>query len=225
MRRIDEVDTLRGIAIVLMVIYHVVFDLDFLRIADIGLHELPWILFQRLIGTMFLLLVGVSLVLSDRRNPDYMHHARRAAKLGIVALAITLVTWIYPHDGFIRFGIIHLIAVSALIAPLFLRLGPINIVIGIALIVSGLKINYTDIDYMFWLGWIRPDYMAFDHYPLVPWFGVVLIGLELGNRIDSWKRRVPVSRLLSYLGRNSLSIYLAHQPVILGILMLWLMAK
>jgi uncharacterized membrane protein len=217
--RIEEVDVLRGVAIVLMVIYHLFFDLHFLGMASIDLYDLPWVLFQRVVGTLFLLVVGISLVLSEKKKG---HHAKRAAKLGAVALLITVATWVYPHTGFIRFGIIHMIALSTLIAPFFLRFGRLNIVIGLLVIAAGIEIHYTDIDYLFWLGLIRPDYMAFDHYPMVPWFGIVLIGMELGKRIEEWKGYVPVSSILSLLGRNSLLIYLIHQPLLIAMFLLLL---
>jgi uncharacterized membrane protein len=134
---------------------------------------------------------------------------------------ITAATWLYSPDGFIRFGIIHMIAISTLIAPFFLRFGRLNLLIGALLIVAGLQIHYTEIDYLFWVGLIRYDYMAFDHYPLVPWFGLVLIGLELGKRIGSWKKIVPVNGLLSLLGRNSLLIYVIHQPLLIAALLLF----
>ena len=221
MERVSSVDVLRGSAIVLMVIYHILFDIYLFGMADIDLYGLPLVLFQRLIGGMFLLLVGVSIVLSEKRNQEgYIHHARRAGKLALIALLITAVTWIYPHEGFIRFGIIHMIALSTLIAPLFLRLGKLNIILGILIILAGLQIHYTDIDYLFWLGLIRYDYMAYDHYSMVPWFGMVLIGIELGKKIDLWKDIVPKNALLSFLGRNSLAIYLIHQPLLIGALLL-----
>jgi uncharacterized membrane protein len=150
-----------------------------------------------------------------------VHHVKRAAKLGAVALLISAATWLYSPEGFIRFGIIHMIAVSTLIAPFFLRFGKLNIVIGLAIILAGLQAHYTDNGFLFWLGPIRYDYMAFDHYPLVPWFGLVLIGLELGKRIGSWKKIVPVNGLLSLLGRNSLLIYIIHQPLLIAALLLF----
>ena len=219
MKRIGEVDALRGIAIILMIIYHFFFDLDYLGIADINLNDIGWILFQRVIGSMFLLLAGISIVLSERKHHDYMRHARRAAILGAVALLITAATWIYPHEGFIKFGIIHMIALSTLIAPLFLRFGWMNVVLGIIIIAAGLQVHYTDIDYLFWLGPITKGYFALDHYPLVPWFGLVLIGTYLGQKIEFKNRK---EGWLEIMGRNSLMIYLIHQPVIyflLGLLL------
>lgn len=221
MKRVQEVDVLRGTAVVLMLIYHLFFDLYFFSLADIDLYGVQMVIFQRIVGTMFLMLVGISLVLSESRNKEgYSHHAKRAARLGSAALLITLATWIYSPEGFIRFGVIHMIAVSTLIAPFFLRFGKLNVALGAMLILAGIRTHYTDIGWLFWLGPIRHDYMAFDHYPLVPWFGVVLIGLELGKRIESWKGFVPDNRMLSLLGRNSLLIYLIHQPLLIALLLL-----
>lgn len=221
MERVGSVDVLRGSAVVLMLIYHFLFDIYLFGISDIDIYGLPLVLFQRVIGSMFLLLVGISLVLSERNNKEgYIRHARRAGKLALVALLITAVTWIYPHQGFIRFGIIHMIALSTLIAPFFLRLGKLNIILGLIIILAGLQAHYTNLDYLFWLGLIRYDYMAYDHYSMVPWFGLVLIGMELGKKIELWKGIVPSSGILSLLGRNSLAIYISHQPVLIGIVLL-----
>ncbi len=228
--RIREIDALRGLAIILMVIYHIIFDLWFLGFADVDFRALPLLLFQRSIGTLFLLLVGVSLHLSQTRNREgYRHHLRRGLILGLVALAITLVTYIYPNKWFITFGIMHCIALSTLIAPLFFRLGRLNVLLGLIIIASGFLAYEIRVEtpYLFWLGLIRPDYTALDFYPMLPWFGIVLIGVYAGQVFypdGAARLRIrgsAVADALCWMGRNSLSIYLAHQPVIIGILLLY----
>ncbi len=215
MDRVGDVDIIRGAAIILMVIYHVFFDLWYLDLADINIFSLEMTIFQRIIGTLFLAVVGISIVLSERRQQDYFRHLRRAAFLGTIALAITAVTWIYPHEGYIKFGIIHMIAVSTAIAPFFIRFGRWNILFGLAIIALGLQVHYTDIGFLFPLGLVRVDYMALDHYPLIPWFGVVLLGMYVGEKIEFKNRK----NWLGILGRNSLLIYLVHQPIIFSLLL------
>jgi len=78
MARISEVDLLRGVAIVLMVVYHFFFNINFLGITHINLYDTGWILFQRIIGTLFVFLAGVSLTLSESRHKDYRRHVKRA---------------------------------------------------------------------------------------------------------------------------------------------------
>lgn len=66
-----------------------------------------------------------------------------------------------------------------------------------------------------------------DYFPLLPWFGVVLIGIWLGNtaysngarrfRLPNWQ--VPALTFpLGWLGRHSLTIYLIHQPLLFALL-------
>jgi len=74
-------------------------------------------------------------------------------------------------------------------------------------------------------------FYTLDYEPLFPWFGVILIGIAVGvwlypkgNRrfsLSFWGENVPpVLKFFSFLGRHSLFVYLGHQPVILGGLML-----
>jgi uncharacterized membrane protein len=229
-KRIIEIDALRGVAILMMVIYHFIFDIRFLGFASFDLYSLPLVLFQRSTGSLFILLAGVSIVLSESRNTEgYMHHVKRAVLLGAVALAISLATWIYPHDAFITFGIVHFLALSTFIAPFFFRFGKLNAVLGIAFIAMGLVAGgiETDSGLLFWLGLPNANYTALDYYPMLPWFGIILFGLSIGQTIFKngepvWKpmpATSPLSGFLSFLGKNSLTIYLIHQPILIGLML------
>jgi uncharacterized membrane protein len=224
MERLPEVDALRGVAILLMVIYHFFFDLAYLGLAEIQIFDLPWMLFQRTVGTMFIFIVGMSLVLSEEKNQEgYARHAKRGLKLAAVALLITAATWVYPHEGFIMFGIIHFIAAATFLAPLFLRLGKWNIAIGLATILAGFYVNTlkTDLPYLFWLGIIYPGYRQLDHYSMIPWFGIVLLGIYAAQRLypaakSRFKEHPWYVEKLAFLGRHALLIYLIHQPIMFG---------
>ncbi len=226
--RITSVDAARGLAILMMVAYHVLFDIQYFGIANVDLQGIPLTLLQRATGTLFVLIAGVSLTLSESRNREgYLHYVKRGLMLGAVALLITVATWVYPHEGFIQFGIIHMIALSSLIAPLFFRLGRMNVALGAIIVLAGIYIGtsgiVTDTHWFFWLGINDPSYQALDNYPMLPWFGVVLIGIWLGQSLFPAGRaggRIPVqgNAQLAFLGRNSLAIYLTHQLVLVGII-------
>lgn len=224
--RIASVDAARGAAIVMMVAYHVFFDIQYFGIAQVGIGRFPLSLLQMATGTLFVLIAGVSLTLSESKNTEgYVHYVKRAAALGAVALLITVATWVYPHDGFIQFGVIHMLALSTLIAPLFFRLGWMNLVLGALIVLAGTQLSMTaDTHWLFWLGINDPGYHALDNYPMLPWFGVVLIGVWLGQSlfpaaVKKGPTRLPGEAALAFLGRNSLAIYLAHQPVLVGTVM------
>ncbi len=215
----------------MMLVYHLLFDLWYLGLADVDIRSLPLVLFQRSIGLSFVLLAGISITLSESRNASgYARHARRAAILGAVAIGITAATWIYPHKGFITFGIIHFMALAALVGPLFLRLGRWNVLAGLLIIAAGLAANAAHVDtpYLFWLGLTDADYRALDFYPFLPWFGVTLLGIAAGqqffpNGAGRW-RAAPsgiAGKALEFMGRNALTIYIAHQPLWVAGLLAW----
>lgn len=226
-KRLSWVDGLRGIAIIAMVVYHFLFDAYFLRLFPVPIHDLPLVIFQRSIGTLFLLLVGVSMALSEQRNSEgYLRYVKRFLFLGIIALGITLATFIYPSNGFIQFGIIHFIAVATLITPLFLRLKHLLLPIGLIIIGVGWWISSITIQnpYFFWVGLRTADYFALDHYPLLPWIGVVFIGVYIGQKLVEKKLTNPHDffshPVLVWLGKKSLMIYLIHQPLLVALILL-----
>lgn len=209
----------------MMLAYHVFFDLDYFGMAAVRLDGLPLVLLQRVTGALFLLVAGISLTLSEARNREgCWHHAKRALALAGVAALITLATWVYPHEGFIKFGIIHMLAVSTLIAPFFFGLGRLNVLLGIAIIATGIPLGHMQADtpWLFWLGITYPGYSALDHYAMLPWFGVILIGIYTGQTLfpGGWSpfrfARCAALDSLALMGRNSLLIYVAHQPLIIG---------
>lgn len=67
MARLWEVDLIRGMAVVSMVIFHLAFDLNYLGILRIDLDSALWFYLARLTASLFLLLVGISLTLSHSR--------------------------------------------------------------------------------------------------------------------------------------------------------------
>ena len=236
--RLWEVDFLRGLAIIMMVIFHLAYDLDFFRIYEIDLSHGFWFYLARFTATLFLLLVGISLTLSHSRaklSGELSQYPLRLLKRSLwimsLALGITLVTYIVIGRGFIVFGILHLISISILLAYPLLRLGMMNALLGLAAILLGLYIQELDVDFfwLIWLGLAPQSFASLDYVPLLPWFGVVLMGMaggallykDLVRRfplpdISAW----PLARGLAFLDRNSLAIYILHQPLLLDLIYL-----
>jgi uncharacterized membrane protein len=231
-----EIDATRGIAIVMMILFHILFDLTFLGIAPWPGSVIFWRIFAFLTATLFLFLVGISYTISAAHASRYMDRRAFFLKylkrgLGIFALGmlVTAVTWLYLGTGYVVFGILHLIGLSIILAPLFFRFTWGNLVAGTGIILLGFLIrDISGPAYLLWLG-IHPDlFYSVDYTPLIPWFGVVLIGMFAGKILYPEGRKIFLADLkppslvrgLMFLGRHSLLIYLLHQPVIIIILTL-----
>ena len=101
-QRFWEVDALRGVAIVMMVIFHLMWDLwAFHVLPDVVLWAGFWKYFQRTTATLFIMLVGVSLTLSYRRaaakqgtdGPQVLIRARASSAWLVVTVATRLFGW------------------------------------------------------------------------------------------------------------------------------------
>lgn len=243
-RRYWEVDAVRGVAIIMMVIFHLMWDLWAFRVLpDVVLYAGFWKYFQRTTASLFITLVGVSLTLSHQRalaarGPKrlYWKFFRRGAMIFGLGMVITLVLWtlsmVGVHVGHIEFGILHLIGFSIAAAYPFLRLRWTNFILWMAFFVAGYFVQgvHVDTTWLVWLGLTPVRYTPVDYFPIIPWFGVVLLGIFLGNTLYPQGRRsfllpdlsgtLPI-RVLDFLGRHSLLIYMIHQPILFAILALF----
>jgi uncharacterized membrane protein len=236
--RFWEVDLLRGCAILLMVLYHLVFDLNYFAVYDIDISTGFWSAVARVAASLFLLLVGLSLTLSHSRarllgqdDGFFFHLLKRSAWILTWALGISVVTYLFIGKGFIVFGVLHLIGLSLLLAYPFLRLQKANFIFGLLFILFGIYIQNISVGFpwLFWLGLTPAGFYSVDYFPVFPWLGVILVGMGLGNLLyPSYRRKIQVPDLscqtfvkaLGFLGRNSLAVYLIHQPVIIAFLYL-----
>lgn len=233
-----EIDSLRGLAVIMMVVFHIFFDLDYFNVYSINLKILPIQIIQYFIATTFITIVGISLTLSYNKKKSHLSTKRitlilisRGLKIFCIGMLITVITWFYPNQGYIVFGILHFIGLAIILAIPFLNHKKILLFIGIISVLFGIFLRsfIVNFDYLFWLG-LRPyRFYTLDYFPLFPWFGVVLIGVFFGNLLyPGGKRRFNIqdysnSKFISFfrfLGRKSLIIYLLHQPVIVGMILL-----
>jgi len=229
-QRLILIDALRGVAIVLMVVFHLCYDLSYFGLVGFDFYnDSFWLNARTFILSSFLLLVGVSLVLSSARGLFNRRYVWRLAYLTASALLVSLGTWWMFGERLVFFGVLHFIALASLLGLLFVRAGRFNVVFGVVLILIGSQYQSTWFDEVGrrWIGLMTYKPGTEDYVPLLPWFGVVLLGiaagpglLRLAGRCELLRRNGLVAGL-AFGGRHSLLIYLLHQPVLIGLLALW----
>jgi uncharacterized membrane protein len=240
-QRFIELDILRGLAILFMIILHLFWDLDYFGILPLNKNFYS---LNIIVPVIFFLLVGICQTVNNNKyknQPRKMHLRTIQRGLWILSLGmlLTLLTAVFLPDRPILFGVLHCIGCCLILSTLLLRFKSANILLAALIIVSGLTIGFlytAENPNMAELatGIHEPNIGAhtIDYFPILPWFGVCLLGIVLGNILykDNKRRyRLPdlskykPTKIFSWLGQHSLSIYLIHQPLIAGVLFLVLM--
>ena len=237
--RLWEIDFIRGIAIVLMIAFHFIYDLNHYKIIYYRLWTGPFAIAASITASIFVVLVGVSLTIAFNKRKKHTNHSqiyaqfiKRGVKLFGLGLIITLVSWIIIPERFVIFGILHCIGLCIILSIPFLRFVTLNLILGSIIIIVGLSLRLMtfDFNYLIPLGFLPPNYFTIDYFPILPWFGVVLIGISIGHMLyPDGKRRFHfikrstrgLPEKICFIGRHSLLIYFAHQPVLVGIIMLF----
>jgi uncharacterized membrane protein len=228
--RIDMVDLARGLALIGMAFYHLSWDLAEYRLIPPALpFSPPMRLYSHGVASAFLALVGVSLALAHRDRLKLPAFWRR---LGIVSGAAALVTgasFVFAPAAVIWFGVLHCIAVASLLALPFVEAPAwASLLIGALAIAIPFFVHSKLFDppALMWLGLGEALPNTLDWRPLLPWAGIVFLGLgvarlpELIDRLASpgrWRATSTTARALCFGGRHSLPIYLVHQPILMGL--------
>jgi uncharacterized membrane protein len=242
--RFIELDVLRGILIALMIFFHLLWDLDYFGIVSLN-HQIYQ--FQEAVPPVFFLLVGICLVVGKNKNlsktpqeqKKYDRHLiLRGLKIFGFGMALTIVTVIFMPDRPIIFGVLHFIGLSIILSIPFIRLKYCNILFASLIILAGIIIGQYPIEnptvFHLVIGLHQANIWSYtiDYFPLIPWFGATLVGIVVGSILyKDNKRRFYLPDLskyksfttLSWVGKHSLAIYLLHQPVIAGVLFIFVL--
>ncbi len=227
--RIWELDALRGLCILGMIAVHLVFDL--VSFAGLRLHIPAWFTFMQQYGhVLFILISGICATLAARsfRRGVIVFGA------GLLVSYVTLFMDVVLGMGEIRiwFGILHLLGACMMLYPIFKRLpfwalailGAAFLALGVWM--SGVRVS---VDFLFPLGLCSGKiFTGSDYFPLFPGLGWFLLGAAIGKtayrRKASLLPKVPADalplRFLRFCGRHSLEIYMLHQPILTGIVLL-----
>lgn len=236
-------DTIRGLLVIGMIVYHLLFDLYYMFDADI-----PWFtgqgmrLFQLSILSGFVLLSGFCFSMGKRK-------IFRAAQVLVCGFIITIVTYIFMPSQKILFGVLTCLGLCMLLMTVLekplSKLPPVFgflLFVMLGLLTYGVRSGYIGLytyplfdlpdawyttSFLFPLGLKNADFRSSDYVPLLPWFFVFVSGFYLHKIVYKSEKAKRALRYgikpLAVVGRYSLWIYMAHQPIIYGVL--WLIFK
>jgi uncharacterized membrane protein len=224
MNRIYLLDNLRGIAFLFMVLQHIFYFYDVSNNYQTKTASNKLVDYSGIIArTLFVLLAGYSVYMAykkdinnkkDNKNNYIQKRITRSFEICIHALLITGVTYLLYPQYFIRFGILHFIALGTFIITLLAPYKKLTLLFLIFTILFKYpKINNV-IDT---ITGASVNYNMMDYFPLNKWLPVLTLGLVIGQHIDISKIQIPMAenKFLSYLGKNSLNLYTLHVIILL----------
>jgi uncharacterized membrane protein len=173
------------------------------------------------------LLAGVSLALAQRTESGSARFWRHVAMIAACAVAVSVASYLVFPRSYIWFGVLHAIALSLILIRPLVAYPRIALAGGIAVIVIGNTVTSSGFDQRAWgwLGFMTSKPITEDYVPLFPWMGVMLVGIAVGHALirNGFRAVAPIGRgprVLAWLGRHSLAVYMLHQPILIGLLYL-----
>jgi uncharacterized membrane protein len=230
--RYARLDALRGAAIVWMAGFHLCFDLNhfgFLLPRQDFYRDPLWTVQRLLIVGLFMTVAGLSQAVALEAAPAPQRFWRRWAQIAACALLVSAGSALMFPRSWISFGVLHGFAVMLVLARWAAPLGAGLWPLGALLIALPRFVQHPLFDTRAsnWVGLVTHKPVTEDYAPVLPWLGVMLWGLAAGRWLLARRRQTLAGDLprglrpLALLGRWPLSLYMLHQPVLIGALLAW----
>jgi uncharacterized membrane protein len=237
-KRFIEIDVLRGLAILLMMFGHLLWDLDYFGL--IPMNNVIYASLQSFVPQLFFILVGMSIIVSKKKieaspqsseNAFYKRLIIRGLKVIGLGMILTIGSLIFIPSTPVYFGVLHCIGLSIILAVPFLKYRKYCFLFAFLFMFIGWQIgqinfqNPNILQFILGLHPVTVYQMTVDYFPLLPWFGITLLGVVIGDVLycgNKRRFRMPEisnyrpTKLFSWMGQHSLGIYLIHQPILAG---------
>ena len=222
MKRNYFIDKFRGFTIISMVLFHLMYNINYywqVSWYDGTLLNKIW---QLSIATSFFTISGLT---SNFLNPS--KNIKRGIITSIIGFAISLVTYLFAPEQSIIWGVLNGLGAAMIITGLLQKYFKINeklfFVFFLLFIITynvprgslyGIFKNLYDKN-LFILGFPGESFTSSDYFPIIPWLFIFIGGYLLGKVIRIKDRSSKTNdSFLAKIGRHSMEIYLAHQIIL-----------
>ncbi|MDD2518638.1 MAG: heparan-alpha-glucosaminide N-acetyltransferase [Bacilli bacterium] len=213
-KRIFEIDILKIIAVALMVIFHLVYDLNEFLGLNVIYESGFWYFIGRISAITFIIISGINSGFSK----DIL---KKGIMTFFVGMLISLITFFVFKGQFVRFGILHFLGVCMILYPILKKIDKWMLLMFTLIILFGINTSLYDIKIFIFFDNVLGK-ASVDYYPLFPYIGLYILGIFL-YKVFYYKKLSILNlytenKLIIFTSKQSLLIYLIHQPLILFIM-------
>ena len=208
-----------------MMVYHFIWDLGYFKFIELEtVTQGLFLVFAQCIGASFIIISGISfriLILSHGFRKKFL---KRLSTLVFICIVITSVTFFIDNNSFIFFGILHLLATCSIISYLLIKVSTkytLFILFFTCSAMSVANVNYNLPAYLSWIGFNQSVPISNDFYPLFPWLSFYLTNYYI-DKTYIHDQSSLLSSSLKFLGRNSLAVYILHQPIFFSLFLIFI---
>ncbi|MEO7106780.1 MAG: heparan-alpha-glucosaminide N-acetyltransferase [Rhodoferax sp.] len=235
--RYGALDVLRGMAVLWMTCFHFAFDLNHFGFIHENFYRDPlWTVQRTCILSLFLFCAGFGQAIAVYAGQTWRRFWRRWLQIAACAVAVSLGSALMFPNSWIYFGVLHGMVVMLLVCRATASWGRWLWPAGLCMVLLGVYAPQVhgllpfadawDLKYLNWLGLISHKPITEDYVPILPWLGLMWWGMAVGQWAlarRGWMDRLSQATFalpapLAWLGRWSLSWYMLHQPVLIGLL-------
>lgn len=237
MARIFEIDFLKGIAVILMIVFHFFFLSNFMNLSNFNIQSGILYYIAKIAQMLFITLVGINLYLSkqnsikkkkeDNKKLFYKKQLLRSVYLLISGIIISFITYkIFGPEIYIKFGILHFIAISIIVSlPIVNSVGLILMALCFVYLLIFSKTIFYELCQSnrlscFIMGIKNIGYSSLDHFNFIDYYPYILLGLLIGNLFYSNLKSIfyiPKKieknifiESVTFAGKYSYIFYLSH---------------
>ncbi len=231
-------DVTRGVSVLAMICYHFYWDLGYFGFIDSRtVMQGVGLLAAQIIGVSFIMIAGISGRIFTFSKNFKAKFFTRIVRLIILSAIISLATFFMDKNNFIFFGILHFLTVCSIISLILVNVRKSYLLFLFFMVVSSISVSSITFDLptvLSWLGFNKTPPITNDFYPLFPWLTFYLLGFWVGQIIMSRQSRFlgnisfkyplnnKIFTFLEYVGKNSLIIYIFHQPILFSLFLMFI---